>query len=120
MKEVFEKIKKRIEEKREYYYLNDDVFDTIAVEALDFACDVINEEVKNCNDGWIPCEERLPKINTKVMCFTSNKTFTFAEYGGPNSHYASEKDVWFSDRGWYRKDSIIAWQPLPQPYVKGE
>lgn len=71
-------------------------------------------------DKWIPCSERLPELNTMVMCFTVNETYVIAEYGGPDSHYLDSKDVWFSGQGWYRKDAIIAWQPLPAPYQKGE
>lgn len=50
MNKLIEKIKQRISAKREYYYLNDDVYDTIAVDALDFACDVIEEEAKAYNE----------------------------------------------------------------------
>lgn len=70
-------------------------------------------------DKWIPCSERLPEINTWVMCFTINETYVFGEYGGCDSHYLSNKDVWFTDKGWFKKDCIIAWQPLPEPF-KGE
>ena len=31
----------QLEEKREYYYLNDDVYDSVADDALDFAIDIV-------------------------------------------------------------------------------
>lgn len=119
MKEVFEKIKKRIEEKREYYYLNDDVFDTIAVEALDFACDVIDEEVKNCNDGWIPCEIELPKEKGYYLTTWKSGNERRGLYGNPMVEV-----LYFKGKQWSVQQMahrrVIAWQPLPQPYVKGE
>lgn len=41
-----DKVLETIAEKREYYYLNDDVFDPISVDALDFAADTIDNERK--------------------------------------------------------------------------
>ncbi len=89
-------------------------------DGVDDSIEIVNQLAEEQNNGWIPCSERLPEVNTRVMCFTENKTYVFAEYGGADSHYLDTKDVWFSDKGWYRKDSIIAWQPLPAPYQPKE
>ena len=80
------------------------------------SCEVMRSNCEVADGGWIPCSERLPELNTRVMCFTVDETYVIAEYGGSDSHYLDSKDVWFSDNGWYRKDDIIAWQPLPTPY----
>ena len=59
-----------------------------------------------CDDGWIPCSERLPEKNTWVMVTRSSGII--------------DLDM-LKAKGWIcREDFVIAWQPLPQPYVKGE
>lgn len=120
MKEVFEKIKKRIEEKREYYYLNDDVFDTIAVEALDFACDVLDEEVKALNDGWISVEERYPDTDNYILLSLSNFSIPIVgryeedENGG--AFYAGDEDETLVSQDLF----VNAWMPLVKPYRPDE
>ena len=137
MKEVFEKIKKRIEEKREYYYLNDDVFDTIAVRALDFACDVIDEEVKALNDGWIPCSSGVMpmehdsifanykgtgKWNDAMFEKVSNEVniTVVDEKGNRTTTHAHTIDgKWNCDLLKCNKTyKVIAWRELPPAYVK--
>ena len=74
-------------------------------------CKVIKETVKeieeNHND-WISCSERLPKYGEVVMCSCTNGGITIScitHRGGKQS-----KIVRFGQH------SVIAWQPLPQPY----
>lgn len=38
-----EKVEEKLQKKREYYYLNDDVYDPIAVDALDYAIDEVRK-----------------------------------------------------------------------------
>ena len=131
MNKLIDKILKRIAEKREDYYLNDDVYDPIAIDALDFACDVIEEEVKEYDNGWISCSERLPEEHDSI----------FAEYKGTNKWKEAMFEKISDDvnvtvkyengtvktmtmhtiDGKWKIDSIvkcevIAWQPLPPVY----
>lgn len=92
------------------------------------------------NNGWIPCSERLPEECVPVNITWINRN--------PESYYAKIKDVPFSatavyyNSKWYWYSStcvdylsengkndfdlvdkdidIIAWQPLPKPFQKGE
>ena len=108
MKEIIDKIMKRIAEKREYYYLNDDVYDIIAVDALDFACDVIEEEVKKYNNGWIPCSERLPKHMERCLVSLENEVVCQAVYA---------VDEFINILGSFSENNkVLAWQPLPPAY----
>lgn len=78
--------------------------------------DRIEKNVRTCGaemikaaeqkDGWIPCEVRMPNVNEcyLVAIKSSNgQTQVMTDY--------------FNSVDWmlYR-ESVIAWQPLPQPY----
>ena len=79
-------------------------------------CNVIKETVKeieaNHND-WISCSERLPKYGEVVMCSCTNNGITIS--------CITHKGVKPSKSVRFGQHSVIAWQPLPQPYQpKGE
>jgi hypothetical protein len=60
------------------------------------------------NNGWIPVEERLPRNDCYCLITTSDGEIDVREYGYSKG--------W----GWDGFERIIAWQPLPEPYQKGE
>ena len=79
-------------------------------------CKVIKEAVKeieeNHND-WVPCSDRLPKYGEVVMCSCMNSGITIS--------CITHKGVKPSKSVRFGQHSVIAWQPLPQPYQpKGE
>ena len=79
-------------------------------------CKVIKETVKeieaNHND-WISCSERLPKYGEVVMCSCTNSGITIS--------CITHKGVKPSKSVRFGQHSVIAWQPLPEPYkLKGE
>ena len=79
-------------------------------------CKVIKETVKeieeNHND-WISCSERLPKYGEVVMCSCTNIGITIS--------CITHKGAKPSKSVRFGQHSVIAWQPLPQPYQpKGE
>lgn len=65
------------------------------------------QPIVQANDGWIPCSERLPEEKGTYLVTIKHFGITFARFSGmkDNLHFDS---------------NVIAWQPLPQPYVKGE
>ena len=78
-------------------------------------CKVIKETVKEIEEnhnGWIPCSERLPKYGEVVMCSCTNNGITIS--------CITHKGVKPSKSVRFGQHSVIAWQPLPQPYTKGE
>lgn len=61
---------------------------------------------------WIPCEERLPEnsntvLITKKSVFGNDNVVCFGWYTGDN-HWAIIN---------YKEPNVIAWMPLPDPYV---
>ena len=71
--------------------------------------------LKSLNDGWIPCEERLPKLYEPVLvCNKEGRVFirciNWISNGRAKIPYWSQYS-----------SGIVAWQPLPQSYrPKGE
>lgn len=74
---------------------------------------VIELENKQDNDGWVSVKDRIPEINGRYM--TTARLEKDAEV----------YDLWFESGKWFVDDEddeyegdVIAWQPLPKPYVK--
>ena len=68
--------------------------------------------VDNTDNGWIACSERLPKYGEVVMCSCTN--------GGITISCITHKGVTPSKSVRFGQHSVIAWQPLPQPFQKGD
>lgn len=103
-------------------------FDTECASECDFfdwscgACvgecdEYIKEKVKeiirkHMNDGWIPCEERLP--GTQKVLITDGE-IVMRGYRRPDGtwKYGVDENELFSKLS---SIDVIAWQPLPEPY----
>lgn len=79
------------------------------------AIEIVQEEAKD--GGWIPVERELPKDFRGVLitAIALNGT-SYTEIGKWNG------EQWFHGASNTRIDiaEVIAWQPLPAPYQKGE
>lgn len=69
---------------------------------------------------WIPCSERLPEFNNKVLITLINKAgkhVTESIYKDDKFYYTAE-----TDNGYYEEvfSAVIAWMPLPQAYTGKE
>ena len=111
---MIEKILERLEEKIEPTWKHDylggrkDAF----VEAIA----IVQEVAKEYGNGWIPCSDRLPRIGEQVMvCNRYGSVFvSHITYLNPRVDIHGECHDFGSHY------SVIAWQPLPAPYQKGE
>ncbi len=75
------------------------------------------EDGKKDND-WIPAEEKLPENLEKVLVL-----YEYFRYGEYNCMFKTFGIGWQLDGHWSgdvsgTKARCIAWQPLPEPYIK--
>lgn len=86
-------------------------------------------EAEECNDGWIPCSERLPEKAGKYLV-TMQEGFTFhttVRRFNPKPKHPEQNEPLFTKHlplysGWERRTvGVIAWRELPPAYKpKGE
>lgn len=111
MQEVFEKI---IDQLKAESIIVDD-------EAGNRAVEIIEQAAAECNNGWIPCSERLPEEGKEVLVW-----YEYFRYGEYNTMFQTVGIGYQFDGFWSgdvngTKAKCIAWQPLPEPYQpKGE
>ena len=107
MKEFIEKLIGRLEEKANQTWL-------VLAERNGYerAIEIVKQEAEKYNNGWVPCSERLPKYGEVVMCCCTNSGITISCI--THKGEKPSKSVRFGQH------SVIAWQPLPQPYTNGE
>ena len=92
------------------------------IEALSAKLQAANMErsERYYNGGWILCEDRLPEEGVKVLVW-----FEYVRYGeynrlfqtiGISYTYNGQWSGFVNDSSGWDKLSILAWQPLPEPY----
>ena len=115
MNKVFEKILEKLDEasvlranSKEYFNnpQNGEYVDDVVL--MKDAIKIVNDVAEEFNGGWIPCSERLPKYGEVVMCSCTN--------GGITISCITHKGVTPSKSVRFGQHSVIAWQPLPEPY----
>ena len=125
MNKAFEKIIEKLEEmihpKQLYFckyarggckHLDNDDKDCMEC-VVENAIEIVKQEAEQYNNGWIPCSEQLPKYGEVVMCSCTNSGITIS--------CITHKGVKPSKSVRFGQHSVIAWQPLQQPYQpKGE
>ena len=96
MNKVFEKI---IDELKQESIIVDD-------DAGHRAVEIIEQIAEEYNNGWIPCSEKLPKENGHYLIF-DNKGMIY-------------ESTYFANMWLIAASTIIAWQPLPEPFKERE
>ena len=116
MNKAFEKILERLEEDARFYNSASDVDQNIR-SGLIIAKEAVQEVAEEYNNGWIPCSEKLPELRKDVLVTVKYTGFMGMHgYWIKTGHMEAENDWWGDCAG----GEVIAWQPLPQPYQKGE
>lgn len=138
MKEFVDKLKSRLEEEHEGFINRYGIVGgNIPASIVKNCMNIVNqlaEEYINCSTdtstkstdcstkvsemptGWIPCSERLPDDFMSFEYLTIRKGHTLATI----TYYCVANHKWYSNRNSTREIEVIAWQPLPAPYMKGE
>lgn len=81
--------------------------------------EMVKQAAAECNNGWIPVEERLPEVpegaddddcpEFNVTIKGANRSFTLR---------CTPDGTWLDEFG--HVYPVIAWQPLPEPYRSEE
>ena len=133
MNKVFEKILKRLEEAKNFEYLNGvKRFSKKERIAFDNAKEIVQEVAEEYNDGWIACSERLPEEHETMFAKlkgTDKWDSAMPEKISDDVNVIIEfedgtrktKTMHTIDGKWKKdiniiKFKVIAWQPLPEPY----
>lgn len=88
-------------------------------QAIDRCKKIVQEVAKEYNNGWIPCSERLPERRGYYLAtwMSGNEVIGFMGEPIVERLYFKGKE-WSVQNAAHRR--VIAWQPLPAPYQKGE
>lgn len=83
----------------------------------------VQEVAKEYDGGWIPCSERLPEVYEDSK--TSDTVLVCTVDGFQHMAFWCSDNKWrYCESGMIGKSmewtEIVAWQPLPAPYQKGE
>ena len=75
------------------------------------AIEIINQLAEEYKGGWIPCSERLPE---EATCYLVTEEVVI----NSKKQYVVDIRLFGTEKEWLcpTKRTIIAWQPLPQPY----
>lgn len=121
MQEVFEKIIEKLKIERKSYEAE---HAWNYAKGLEYAEEIVKQAATECNNGWIPVEDRVPERNKPVLVYAESRTIS----GGIITMVGvCDKGFWFIQNGVdtlgfpCRDYKVIAWHPLPEPYqTKGE
>ena len=126
MQAVFEKIIEKLEDAKSNVPVNrllDDIIKDKPKElgqlmAYNKAIEIVKQEAEQYNNGWIPCNEKLPELRKDVLVTVKYTGFMGKHgYWVTTGHMQAENYWWGDCAG----GEVIAWQPLPEPYQpKGE
>ena len=79
--------------------------------------EIVKQEAGQYNNGWIPCSEKLPDVRQDVLVTVKYTGFMGMHgYWIKTGHMEAENDWWGDCAG----GEVIAWQPLPKPFQKGD
>lgn len=141
MKEAFDLIKERLEEKKKnahdmhgkphmdygtlvgwesamMYAL--DVVSEVEAEYINKSSEHINKS-GDCSTNWIPCSERLPENDDDVLVWYRYRMMQGVNIVGSKEmygigHYYKPTGSWLIYGGFGLDQNVVAWQPLPEPF----
>ena len=139
LQEVFEKIIEQLEERTSFLsdctkYGNKDAeqqnksYSTMMMyevaDLVDDLIEIVKQEAEKYNNGWIPCSERLPKVEDlheksldNCTCYLIQRRCGIMDV----AHYIKVYGESYFEANSIKMIDVVAWRPLPDPYQpKGE
>lgn len=143
---VIKKLQTRIDE---FVKTHPDQKNCESIQVIEEFIELLESEAAAGN-GWIPCNERMPEVETEVLICAGEEcpTITTAMYedgtvsecnscyfwNGIEGDWDEENDCVIIPKGWWEYkhfnaddvynnevcDKVIAWQPLPKPQKESE
>lgn len=87
------------------------------IRAMCGECDAWNQYKNYPQPGWIPTSEKLPEGIGQAIVQTNGGAIHEVFYKGKNDY---GHEVWMRlDGDIYWDDEVVAWMPLPTPYLEG-
>lgn len=114
LEKILEEIKEAALQEDAPIYLGDTEVDRYVQESV--VKEIIRSHMDEMNDDWIPVESGLPEDREEVEVTIEEKT----DEVGKIRRYT--KRAWMQDGHWIIRlnpyePRVIAWQPLPEPYM---
>ena len=111
-------VKRMIDEKKLLEKIDNNVPDLTSDQIYKIAEVIVKQPKVN---EWIPCRERLPKCNGCYLVWRPH--YFGGEIGMPAICYFDGQDTWHDSYGVdftriLNKNDVIAWMPLPEPYMR--
>lgn len=112
---VFEKILKMLEENGFEVYTKE--YGNLEVVSIDVINEIVQEVAEEYNNGWIPCSERLPKVETEVLILAKRKIRDgYFRYIRTTAMY-EDGTVSKSDSHWYWYDIECEYDKENECYI---
>ena len=97
---------------------------------VDVAIEIVKQEAEKFDtdtnvgsNDWIPCSERVPKVEDlheksvdDCTCYLIQRRCGIMDV----AHYIKVYGEPYFEANSIKMKDVVAWQPLPQPYTKGE
>lgn len=127
---LLEKLEKkrlgRVEQLRLSCTKSMELVNKIKLKEIEESIEIVKQTAEEYNNGWIPCSERLPKVEINPVTndyVRYNVTYKNGDMSDVRCYAygeASGGKHWLNG-GKIMDEYVIAWQPLPEPYQpKGE
>ena len=124
MNKAFEKILEQLEELQNNLLSQTEGDVSVQVGIINgvmYSKKIVQEVAEEYNGGWIACSERLPEIDGN----TSDIVLVCGSNGFQYMAFWCDDLKWrFCECGMAKETvlwtEIVAWQPLPQPFQKGD
>ena len=114
MNKAFEKILERLSNIHRVVKTDED---TEWNRAIYKSTEIVQEVAEEYKGGWIACSEKLPELRQDVLVTVKYTGFMGMHgYWIKTGHMEAENDWWGDCAG----GEVIAWQPLPKPFQKGD